>query len=108
MVDTISAFMHGLESPIILWLLSKSPAMHGYDLFKEVKKLTGQKLRPSMLYPLLYRLEAEGLIMGEWAEKGRREIKCYCLTEKGETHLVKMTNLFKMPIGEVIIDLLNK
>ena len=108
MVDVIRAFLRGLDGPIILWLISKGHPMHGYELLKEIERLTGQRLKLSTLYTLLYRLENDGLITGEWVEKGRRELKRYYLTEKGKALLVKVFDLFKMPIGKVVIDLLNE
>jgi len=107
MVDVINAFMRGLEKPLILWLISQGPK-HGYELIKEVKRLTGQKLKPGMLYPLLYQLESEGFLAGEWIRRGRRELKCYRLTEKGKTLLVKVRGLFSNPIRRVIADLLSE
>ena len=107
MVDAVSAFQRGLERPLILWLISKGP-MHGYEITKEVKRLTGRRLKPATLYPLLNRLEDEGFLVSELIEKGRRELRCYRLTEKGKTVLAKMFDLFKLPIRRVIADLLGE
>ncbi len=107
MVDVIDAFMRGLEKPLILWLISQGPR-HGYELIKEVKRLTGQKLKPSVLYPLLYQLEREGFLVSELIRKGRRELKCYRLTEKGKTLLVKVHGLFSNPIRRIIVDLISE
>ena len=107
MVDVVDAFMHGLEKPLILWLISQGPR-HGYELIKEVKRLTGQKLKPGVLYPLLYQLEGEGFLAGEWIKKGRRELKCYRLTEKGKVLLAKVRGLFSNPIRRVIADLISE
>ncbi len=108
MVDVISAFMRGLEGPIMLWIMSNDRPVHGYALIKEFERLTGQKLKPSKLYPLLYRLEDEGIITGEWIKKGCRAIRCYHLTQKGKTLLAEVTDLFKMPIKTIFIELLNE
>ncbi|MBS7619380.1 PadR family transcriptional regulator [Candidatus Bathyarchaeota archaeon] len=107
MVDAVDAFFHGLERPLILWLISQGP-IHGYELIKEVKRLTGQKLKPSNLYPLLYQLEDEGFVVGEWMKKGRRELRYYCLTEKGKNLLLRVRELFSNPIRRVIADLLSE
>jgi DNA-binding PadR family transcriptional regulator len=107
MVDTVSAFQRGLERPLILWLISKGP-MHGYEIIKEVKRLTGRRLKPATLYPLLNRLEAEGFLVSELIEKNRRELRCYRLTEQGKTFLAKMFDLFKLPLRRVIADLLGE
>ena len=107
MVDIVDAFMRGLEKPLILWLISQGPR-HGYELIKEVKRLTGQKLKPSVLYPLLNQLEGEGFLAGEWIKKGRRELKYYRLTQKGKMLLAKVHGLFSNPIRRVIADLLSE
>jgi len=107
MVDVADAFMRGLEKPLILWLISQGPK-HGYGLVKEVKRLTGQKLKPGTLYPLLYWLEDEGFVVSEWIKKGRRELRYYRLTEKGKALLVRVRGLFSEPIRRVIADLISQ
>jgi len=107
MVDAVRAFQRGLERPLILWLISKGP-IHGYKIIKEVKRLTGRRLKPATLYPLLNRLEDEGFLVSELIKKGRRELRCYHLTEKGKTFLAKMFDLFKLPIRRIIADLLGE
>ncbi|MGB9756439.1 MAG: PadR family transcriptional regulator [Candidatus Bathyarchaeales archaeon] len=107
MVDVINAFMRGLEKPLILWLISQGPK-HGYELIKEFKRLTGQKLKPGALYPLLYRLEDEGFVASEWIKKGRRDLKYYSLTEKGKDLLMKVRSLFGESIRGIIADLLSE
>ncbi|MEM3437536.1 MAG: PadR family transcriptional regulator [Nitrososphaerales archaeon] len=107
MVDVINAFIHGLEKPIIIWLISQGPK-HGYELIKEFKRLTGKKLKPSTLYPLLYRLENDGFLISEWIKKGRRDIKYYRLTEKGTYFFLRMRSIFRDLIKGLISDLLGE
>ena len=70
--------------------------------------MTGRKLKPSTLYPLLYKLEAEGYLVGEWAGKGRRELRTYSLTAKGKTLLGKMSDLLSKSLRKVFDDFLNE
>ncbi len=107
MVDTVQAFQRGLDRPLILWLISKGP-MHGYEITKEVKRLTGRGLKPATLYPLLNRLETDGFLVSELIEKGRRQLRCYQLTEKGEKFLKNISELFKLPVRRIIADLLSE
>lgn len=107
MVNIINAFLTGLKRPLVLWLLSRGP-MHGYEIIKEFKRLTGQKLKPSSVYPLLHWLEDEGFLVSEWIKKGRRNLRRYRLTEKGENLLLKVRNFFNKPIRNVIADLLSE
>jgi PadR family transcriptional regulator PadR len=71
--------------PIILALLL-SGETYGYQILKRVRQLSGGKMKWSsaMLYPVLRRMEKEGLIQSEWrvsAEKRMR--KYYMLTDRG-------------------------
>ena len=48
-------------------------------------------LRDGTLYPILHRLEEEGLIRGSWSKDGGRRRKVYSLTKSGERHLTGET-----------------
>jgi DNA-binding PadR family transcriptional regulator len=74
----------------------------------EIKRLTGRKLKPSTIYPLLSWLEAEGYVAGEWVEKGKRGLKRYSLTEKGKLLLEKVSRLLNKPLKRVLVDLLSE
>src|SRR4051812_22864153 len=63
--------------------------VHGYLLHQIVQKAIGpiRQMSWGALYPLLRRLEQEGLICRETSshgEGGNREKKCYCITPAGE------------------------
>ena len=107
MVKVPDMFIHGLERPIILWLLSHRPR-HGYELILEFKRLTGRKLKPSIVYPFLHKLERNGFASSEWVEKGRRRIRYYSLTKKGEDLLRRIRKLFNKPLREVLLDMVSK
>ena len=107
MVNIINSFLHGLEKPLVLWLLSRGPK-HGYDLMKEFRKLTGQTLKPGIMYPFLQWLEEKGFATSEWVKRGGRNLRCYCLTKKGESLFVKVRGLFDKPLKDVIMDLLSE
>ena len=103
----IKAIVRGMSRSIILWLVDQKP-MSGYSIVKEMKRLTGQNIHSGMVYPLLYELEENGLIVGEWSQKGRRRIKHYTITEKGKKLLSKIKDLFEMPVKEVLKDLIGE
>lgn len=107
MVKVPDMLIHGLERPIILWLLSHRPR-HGYELILEFKRLTGRKLKPSIVYPFLHKLERNGFASGKWVEKGRRRIRYYSLTTKGEDLLRRIRKLFNKPLREVLLDMVSK
>lgn len=103
--DLIKATVRGFSRSIILWLVSQKPTS-GYRVVKEMRRLTGQSFHPGVVYPLLYELEKEGFIIGDWVERGKRRIKYYSITERGLKLLDRLRELFKMPVREVLKDFL--
>jgi PadR family transcriptional regulator PadR len=81
--------MRGAGPTAVLHLLSARP-MYGYELVESLAARTDGVLAmgQSTLYPMLYNLEAKGLIEAEWrdADSGR-ERKYYALTGKGKKKL---------------------
>ncbi len=72
--------------PLAVMKMLRQRAMYGYELVKEVSTQSDGilKLGQSTLYPLLYNLEAQGLIESEWRESDSgRGRKYYRLTESG-------------------------
>ena len=63
---------------------------YGYLLQKEVRAASGERvdLPAGTLYPLLHRLEAEGLIRSTWDDSTGRERKWYEITATGRKRLV--------------------
>ncbi len=96
---TIRSFSRG----IILWLVSQKP-MSGYGMVKELERLTEQHLTSGIIYPLLYELEKQGFIVGEWTQKGRRRTKYYLITQTGTELLNRLRALFEMPVRETLKD----
>ena len=82
---------------IILSVLADEPA-YGYAISKSVAARSGGEVRltPGVLYPLLAKLEKQGLITSSWEtvrsernvdEEGGRRRKWYCLSAKGKRRL---------------------
>jgi DNA-binding PadR family transcriptional regulator len=71
---------------LIIKLLEDGP-LHGYEMAKEVERRSGGYFvfKHSTLYPVLHRMEKQGLITGEWTtgEGGNRPRKYYALTRAG-------------------------
>jgi len=81
--------LKGVLPLAVLKLLNRRP-MYGYELVMELARQSDEvlKLGQSTIYPLLYNLEAQGLIEGEWAgTEGGRDRKYYRLTDKGHKRL---------------------
>jgi len=75
----------GSAELLVLSLLEDQPR-HGYDISKLIQIRSGGALRfhVTSLYPLLHRLESEGLIVGRWVEKAeQRRRRYYSLTPNG-------------------------
>ena len=75
----------GSAELLILSLVEDQPR-HGYDLSKLIEARSNGvlKFRVASLYPLLYRLEQRGWIVGRWIEKaGQRRRRYYGLTPAG-------------------------
>lgn len=71
---------------IVLKLLSKEGKMYGYQMTQKAKLLTEGELEMTegSLYPILHKLEADGIIESEIVITNGRERKYYFLTEKGK------------------------
>jgi PadR family transcriptional regulator, regulatory protein PadR len=81
--------MRGAGPTAVLQLLS-TRAMYGYELVEALATRTDGVLSmgQSTLYPMLYNLEAKGLIEAEWREaESGRDRKYYALTGKGKKKL---------------------
>ena len=70
---------------LVLSLLEAEPR-HGYDLSKLIESRSKGVLtfHVASLYPLLYRMEERGWIVGRWVEKsGQRRRRYYSITADG-------------------------
>jgi PadR family transcriptional regulator PadR len=75
----------GSAELLVLSLLEDQPR-HGYDISKLIQTRSGGAIRfhVTSLYPLLYRLEERGLVVGRWVEKAeQRRRRYYSLTPEG-------------------------
>ena len=79
--------LKGTLKPIILKLLQEQNRMYGYEITQRVKELTEGKINitEGALYPLLHKLEAEGVVTTDLENIGKRVRKYYKLTSDGST-----------------------
>lgn len=83
------ALKRGSAEFLILSLL-EAEARHGYELQKLIEARSDGVLsfHVASLYPLLYKLEDRGWIVGRWIEKaGERRRRFYRLTASGRAAL---------------------
>lgn len=94
-------FLAGTLRVLILAELARG-ASYGYAIAKAIDESTGGELvvRPESLYPVLHRMEQEGLLDAQWqaAEAGRPR-KVYRLTPKGRRRWDKTREKFVRVMG---------
>lgn len=93
--------MRGAGPVAVLKLLERGE-MYGYELVDALTRRSAGVLAmgQSTLYPMLYNLEAKGLIAATWREtaSGRRR-KYYQLTGKGKRRLAQQTDQWQALAG---------
>ncbi len=84
----VQGFARGIHELLVLSTL-RGEAKHGYQIALDVEEDSNGlfRFKHGTLYPILHRLEAEGLIKGSWSRDGGRKKKVYALTGSGERHL---------------------
>ena len=86
----------GSLATIILKLLGEKGRMYGYQITQEVKAISAGEfvITEGALYPMLHKLEAEGLLTVEVETVGNRMRKYYSITQNGKMEVVdRMTEM---------------
>ncbi|WP_405282971.1 PadR family transcriptional regulator [Methanobrevibacter sp.] len=86
----IKHFSNGLTRNLILWIISKEK-IHGYGIMKKLDEFfdfkdldCNIKNTSSKIYPILRKMESNGLIVGEWdINENNKRVKYYTITEEG-------------------------
>ena len=84
-------FSNGIIHNLILWIISKE-TIHGYGIMKKLEDFfyfddvnCEIKINSSKIYPILKKMEANGVIYGEWeVNENNKRVKYYSLTDKGD------------------------
>ena len=81
-----STLYKGCLEPIIMRLLKDNGRMYGYQITQMVKEITKGELQitEGALYPLLHKLEEQGILETELENVGNRVRKYYSLTKAGK------------------------
>lgn len=83
----------GVLDMLVLQLLMEKEK-YGYQLIMELREKSRDIfcLKEGTLYPILYRLEDEGLVESRWSEAEHKQIprKYYLMTDKGRQTLQEM------------------
>jgi PadR family transcriptional regulator PadR len=67
---------------------------HGYQIAVEIEERSGGffKFNHGTLYPILHKLEKEGMIEGSWTSEGpKRKRRLYSLTRRGKDYAARQT-----------------
>lgn len=88
----------GVLDMLVLRLL-KSEAKYGYQIIQEMKEKSEETflLKDGTLYPILYRLEDDGLVRSKWSEAVGKQVprKYYEITEAGLKALAEIEAVWK-------------
>ncbi len=93
----IQSLARNCHEALLLALLAGGPH-HGYQLALELEQKSGGTFRfnHGTLYPILHKLEQEGLILGDWLdEQTKRKRKSYSLTEAGHARLATQISAWR-------------
>ena len=85
--------LQGTLDMLILKAVSLKP-LHGYGVLLRIQQISGDALEipQGSLYPALYRLEHQDLIVAEWGQsENNRRAKFYTLTAAGRRRLREET-----------------
>src|SRR4051794_17270894 len=82
------AFLNGVPELLILQLLARRP-VHGYELVQAIKAATQEQFEfgEGCIYPILHRLEAQGMLQAEREQTGGRSRLVYRVTARGQKQL---------------------
>ncbi len=92
--STSNEYVRGTLKTIVLNLLSDNGRMYGYEITQQVKERTAGEITLTFgaLYPVLHKLEQEGLLLTESEAVDGRMRKYYTLTTPGAAMARAKTN----------------
>jgi DNA-binding PadR family transcriptional regulator len=98
MVMEKQLLFRGVLRPLVLSVLLENETTYGYLLIKKISEASGGELTitEGALYPLLRKLEREGVIKGEVEEHNLRGKKVYKLTTVGKRQAQEELNDSKL------------
>lgn len=97
-----SELIKGSTELLVLSLLQERP-LHGYEIIKEIRARSDGRLRvgEGSLYPLLHRLERDGLVSAEWGGMAGRDRRYYRLTPRGLAALDERQQVWRQHVAAV-------
>ncbi|HZT90432.1 MAG TPA: PadR family transcriptional regulator [Gaiellaceae bacterium] len=82
--------LKGHLDALVLAALRDAP-LHGYAIIEELRRRSGGTfaLPEGTVYPVLHRLEADGLLSSSWSAASGRRRRVYRLTRRGRAALAR-------------------
>lgn len=95
-VDVTDSLVQELRrGTIVLGVLSQlEKPRYGYSLAQSLGEM-GMEIEQSTLYPLLRRLEKQGLLISDWSTEGSRPRRYYQISDEGRKTLRELTAEWK-------------
>ena len=88
----------GVLDMLVLKLL-ETESKYGHQIIQEMKEKSEEifLLKDGTLYPILYRLEDDGMVVSRWSEAEGKQVprKYYVITENGREALNQMESIWK-------------
>ena len=95
-------FLNGVPELLLLSLLSRRP-MYGYELVQAIRRATGGTLEfgEGCIYPILHRLEAEGMLGSKRETVAGRSRVIYRVTAKGSKQLASSVTAWQQIVQAI-------
>ena len=91
----------GLLDIVVLNLLNRGPS-HGYEMVQTMKRIEGLQIREGNIYPVLARLETDGLVTSySQPSTDGPPRKYFKLTEAGQKALEEMNKHWGQLVGSL-------
>jgi PadR family transcriptional regulator PadR len=96
------AYLNGVPELLVLQLLDRR-AMHGYELVQEIRAASGCvfEFGEGCIYPILHRLEADGLLKASQQTTAGRTRLVYRVTKAGQKQLVESVSAWQRVVATV-------
>jgi PadR family transcriptional regulator, regulatory protein PadR len=95
-------FVNGVPELLMLQLLSRRP-MYGYQLVQAIRGATDAHLEfgEGCIYPILHRLESQGLLGAKRESVAGRQRVVYSVTSKGKSQLAESLGAWHRVVSAV-------
>jgi PadR family transcriptional regulator len=95
-------FLNGVPEMLMLQLLSRRP-MHGYELVQAIRAATagGLEFGEGCVYPILHRLETQGVLKASRESAGGRARVVYRVMPKGHAQLARSIGTWQQVVSAI-------